>query len=91
MKFEEVKPGKTYKIKGKIKYFEEKYGKGVKKIIIEDQSSKVFGQPWFVQNVGNPTVYQFTMRNMEADMKEAFYGKVNNLGELVYPEEIEEL
>lgn len=93
-----IELGKKYRIKGKSKYFKEKYGTANPTIIIEDTDQNVFGQRWgFMQN--NPACMLFGMRagveGLPALKDTVYYGKVSlgegrgSLGELVCESELE--
>lgn len=94
MSLTKLEKRKTCKIKKGIEYFEKKYKGKELTITIEDEDIVVFGNRWYNHNIGNPAIFEFlmrTMRTMGQEMKPAYYGKVMSLGELVYPEELEEI
>jgi hypothetical protein len=88
-----MKINKKYKIKGKSKYFKEKYGTSNPTILIEDTDKNVFGTYWGNNN-GNPTCLLYAMRNFADKLPisgTVYYGKIGHLGELVHESELEEL
>lgn len=94
-----IELGKKYRIKGKSKYFKEKYGTSNPLIEIEDIDRNIFGGSWMVQN-GNPACMLFGIRSgMEgiANIGLVYYGKIKigenrgSLGELVSENELEEV
>jgi len=85
--------GKTFKIKGNSAYFKKKYGTPNPKIAIEDQDTILFGKSWMMLD-GNPAAMLFGMRSGMEGIPgggKVYYGKINNLGELVHESELEEL
>lgn len=93
----QIKPRKTYRIKGNSKYFKKKYGTSNPLIKIENTDYVVFGGSWAFQN-GNPACMLYGMRSAEDDLpsdiidKQAtWYGKVHGLGELVHKSELAEV
>lgn len=86
-----ITKGKIYKIKGKSEYFKNKYGTSNPEFILEDEDINVFGQSWMTMN-GNPTALLYAMRGVNIPISgRVYYGKINNLGELVHESELEEV
>lgn len=87
-----ITPKTSYKIKGKGRYFKQKYGSCNPVIEIEDLQSKVFGNMMPEDMVANPTCMLYVMRAVEMNLPtdgELYYGKVNGLGEIVHETELE--
>jgi len=103
MKLKQMIAGRTYRITGRSEYFKDKYGTSNPLFTYEGTDQKVWGESWYdVFNRGNPAAVCFKLRMEQAgrDMawdEEVLYGKVHltgtdaRLGELVVPEEIEEI
>ena len=89
-----IKKNTEYRILGNSAYFKNKYGTSNPVIIIEDEADKVFGMSWGVMQ-GNPTAMLFAMRTamegINALNEKVYYGKINNLAELVVKSELEKV
>lgn len=91
-----IRKNKLYKIKGKSKYFKNKYGTYNPEILIEDEDVNVFGGGWGFQN-GNPACLLYAIRNAREGLPstgKVYYGKIEidgkfALGELVHESELE--
>ena len=92
-----IKKNREYKIKAKGDYFQEKYNNPTPKIVIEDTDINVFGEHWMLKaQEGNPACFCFAKRVIglndgEYISKNVYYGKVGNIGELVFDFELEEI
>lgn len=86
-----------YRIKGKSKYFKEKYGTSNPIIEIEDTDERVFGKKWTMMD-GNPACMLFGMRAGFEGVPVTgynYYGHIKygeaRLGEVVNESELEEI
>lgn len=90
--------GKKYKLKGKSRYFLEKYGSYNPEIDIEGSDAEIWGKSWIEKmREANISCALFASRvKMEKlDIGQAYYGKIKQgdvwLGEVVFDNELEEL
>ena len=91
----EIKRNTEYRIKGKSKYFKDKYGTCNPMIIIEGTDEEVFGGSWAWQK-RNPACLSFAVRvagkNIpDKKLNQVYYGHINGLAELVIKDELEEV
>jgi hypothetical protein len=91
-----IEKDRKYKIRGKSKYFLEKYGMNNPVIEIEDLWINVSGESWMQSN-GNPACLLFAIRTGLSGEKysysddKVYYGKIGGMGELVCEDELEEI
>jgi len=94
-----IVPGKTYQLRNQPPdgYFFKKYGTATPRIRIEDRDTALWdGRTWH-EMLGNPAAIQFGVRAMTEQTilylcnDEAWYGKIQGLGELVFSDELEEV
>lgn len=84
--------GMAYTIKGKSKYFKDKYGTYNPLIIIEDKDTVLWTGGWGVQT-GNPACMLFAIRSGCEHLPwngQVWYGHIGHLGELVHESELED-
>ena len=103
MKYDELVKGRTYRITGDSEYFKDKYGTSNPLFTYEDTDREVWGESWYdVFDRGNPCAVCFQMRVAMQGLDVAWddhvlYGKCHvpgtdfKLGELVIPDELEEV
>ena len=87
-----IKYNKQYRIKNPSPYFKQKYGDERPIITMLERDYEVFGDKWRNRQYV-PAVIAFMLRQVSDDIynltEPAYYGKINNLGELVFKSELE--
>lgn len=90
-----IEKNKEYRIKGKSKYFKNKYGTENPVIRIEDRHDAIWPNGGWGMQQGNPACLLYAMRSgFESkimDLHDVWYGKIGQMGELVHASELEEV